>query len=251
MDTGSIDIQNLSKRFRVHQERNFTLKERLIYWKRAKWTDFWALKDIHLAVAPGESIGLVGRNGSGKSTLLKVISGILFPDQGTVNVHGKVSSLLELGAGFHPEFSGRENIFVNGTIMGLSRRDIKERIDQIIEFSELGRFIDEPVRSYSSGMYMRLGFSVAINIDPDILLVDEVLAVGDARFQEKCIQKFYELKALGKTIVFVSHDAGAVAKICDRCVWLQNGHIVLDSGAAEVLETYAEKGDEQYATAES
>ena len=183
-------------------------------------------------------MALIGVNGSGKSTLLKLITRIIYPTSGAIKVNGKVSSLLELGAGFHPDFSGRENIYFNASIFGLTKKEIDDRLDSIIEFSELEEFIDTPIRTYSSGMYMRLAFSVAINVDADIILIDEILAVGDQHFQEKCMDKMLELKKSGKTIVFVSHSAGAVKFLCDRAIWLKDGVIEMDGKTEDVLKEY-------------
>lgn len=207
----AVEVVNLWKKFRIYHERAISLKERVIFWGRQRAEDFWALKNINLTVPRGTTVGLIGRNGSGKSTLLKIINRILYPTEGEVRVRGRVSTLLELGAGFHPDFTGRENIFLNASILGLTRREIKERLDDIIAFAELGDFIDNPVRNYSSGMYMRLGFAVAVHVDPEILLIDEVLAVGDLAFQEKCLTRIRELQGQGKTIIFVTHAPKQVA----------------------------------------
>lgn len=233
-----VEVVNLSKKFRIYQDRAQTLKESLIFWNRQKVEEFWALKDVNLTVSGGTTVGLIGRNGSGKSTLLKMISRILYPTEGTVKINGRVSTLLELGAGFHPDFTGRENIFLNASILGLSRKDTERRLDDIIEFAELEEFIDNPVRNYSSGMYMRLGFSVAVHVDPDILLVDEVMAVGDVAFQKKCQEKINEFRRNGKTIIFVTHDMSLVQRICDHAVWLENGLVVASGEANEVINKY-------------
>ena len=203
-----------------------------------KYNEHIALKNINLNVKEKEYICLVGKNGSGKSTLLKLITRIIYPTKGTIKVNGKVSSLLELGAGFHPDFSGRENIYFNASIFGLSKKEIDDRLESIIEFSELGDFIDTPIRTYSSGMYMRLAFSVAINVDADIILIDEILAVGDQHFQEKCMDKMLELKKKGKTIVFVSHSSDAVKFLCDRAIWLKDGKVEMDGKTDNVLKEY-------------
>ncbi len=234
----AIRVNHVTKSFRVHLERNQTLKEKILYAGRAKYRDFVALRDVSVDIMPGESVGLIGVNGSGKSTLLKLMSRILYPDVGTIEVAGRVSSLLELGAGFHPDFSGRENIFMNGALLGLSRREISYKIGEIIEFSELGDFIDEPVRSYSSGMYMRLAFSVAVAVDPEILLIDEILAVGDAAFQAKCMSRLKELRGQDKTIVIVTHDASAVERFCDKVVWMHNSRVRMEGQPVECIQTY-------------
>ncbi|KYP79847.1 hypothetical protein AYW79_10635 [Ferroacidibacillus organovorans] len=233
-----IRVQNVSKNFRVHTERNSTLKERVLYAGRAKYRDFVALRDVSLDVTRGESLGLIGVNGSGKSTLLKLMSKILYPDSGTVDVRGRVSSLLELGAGFHPDFSGRENVFMNGALLGLSRKEIRDKLDEIIDFSELGDFINEPVRSYSSGMYMRLAFSVAVAVDPEIILIDEILAVGDAAFQAKCMNRLRTLRARDTTIIIVTHDTAAVERFCDRVVWMHDSRVKMEGKPINCIQSY-------------
>lgn len=234
----AIEIRDVCKQFRIYQDKRPTLKEQILFRGRGKWEEFWALKGINLTIEKGSTVGLIGQNGSGKSTLLKLLTRIIYPDQGSINIQGKVSSLLELGAGFHPDFTGRENIYMNASIFGLSRGEINKRIKQIIGFSELEGFIDNPVRTYSSGMYMRLAFAVAINVDPDILLIDEVLAVGDAAFQKKCLDKIRELKTGGTTIVFVSHDCEVVQKLCDRAIWIGDGVIQADGDTRLVCDSY-------------
>ena len=233
----AIAVDHVSKRYRLYHERNQSLKVALLRRGRMKYEEFWALKDVSLEIPTGETFGLIGENGSGKSTLLKCMARILRPDQGSIRVKGKVSALLELGAGFHPELSGRENVFLNGSILGLSKRELDKRFDEIVAFAGLERFIDTPVKNYSSGMYVRLGFSVAINVDPDVLLVDEVLAVGDEQFQRKCNEKFAELKAAGKTLVIVSHGLSAVRNLCDHVAWLEHG-VLKQVGGAGVVDSY-------------
>ncbi|MGH8890340.1 MAG: ABC transporter ATP-binding protein, partial [Acidothermaceae bacterium] len=217
----AVRVDNVSKRFRLYHERNQSLKAAMMRGGRANYDEFWALKDVSLEVPTGTTFGLIGQNGSGKSTLLKCMAKILRPDQGSISVHGKVSALLELGAGFHQELSGRENVYLNGSILGLSKKQIDAKFDEIVDFAGLEKFIDTPVKNYSSGMYVRLGFSVAINVDPDVLLVDEVLAVGDENFQRKCSEKFADLRASGKTIVLVSHGLDTVRTMCERAAWLE------------------------------
>lgn len=234
----AVEVADLSKRFRIYHDRAPSLKERMLFWDRNRAEDFWALKNINVQIQQGTTVGLIGRNGSGKSTLLKIISRILYPTSGKVDINGKISTLLELGAGFHPDFSGRENIFLNASILGLSHKVIKECMDDIIEFAELGDFIDNPVRNYSSGMYMRLGFSVAVHVEPDILLVDEVMAVGDLAFQKKCLEKIGEFRSSGKTIVFVTHDMSLVQRICDEVIWLENGAIIASGKSKDVVNKY-------------
>ena len=226
MENIAINIQNVKKSFKVYNDKGNTLKERLIFFKsRNAHTRHEVLKGVSLEINKGDVVGLVGQNGCGKSTLLKLMTRIIYPDSGSITVKGKVSSLLELGAGFHPDMSGRENIYINASIFGLTRKEIDSKIDQIIEFSELIEFIDSPVRTYSSGMYMRLAFSVAINVEAEILLIDEILAVGDANFQAKCFNKMQELKTNGTTIVIVSHDLGSIERLCNKAVWIESGLI--------------------------
>ena len=236
-----IEVNNMSKDFVIYGDKANTLKEKIIRFKNNKKEEFHVLKNINLKIKKGESVALIGVNGSGKSTLLKLITKIIYPTKGKIKVDGKLTSLLELGAGFHQDFSGRENIYFNASIFGLSKQEIEKRVDDIIEFSELGEFIDSPIRTYSSGMYMRLAFSVAINVDADILLIDEILAVGDQHFQEKCLNKMLELKKQGKTMVFVSHSADAVKFLCDRAVWLSKGQIKMDGKTNEVLTEYTKE----------
>ena len=234
----AITIKNMSKDFIIYGDKANTLKERIIRFGKNKKEVRHVLKNINVEIKKGETVALIGVNGSGKSTLLKLITKIIYPNKGSIKVNGKISSLLELGAGFHPDFSGRENIYFNASIFGLTKKEIDARVDKIIEFSELGEYIDTPVRTYSSGMYMRLAFSVAINVDADIILIDEILAVGDQRFQEKCMNKMLELKKEGKTMVFVSHSRDAVEFLCDRAVWLNNGVVEMDDTTKKVLEKY-------------
>ena len=234
----AIEVNDVDKSFKVYYDKANTLKERILFWNRNRHEVREVLSDITLTIKRGETVALVGVNGSGKSTLLKLMTQILYPDKGTIKTYGKLVSLLELGAGFHPDFSGRENIYFNASIFGLSKKEIDERLDDIIAFSELGEYIDNPVRTYSSGMYMRLAFSIAINVDAEILLIDEILAVGDQHFQERCYEKMMELKKEGKTMVFVTHSMGAVKKFCDRAVWLSNGRIRMDGSTEEVVEEY-------------
>ena len=223
MSEPAIQIKEVSKRFRIYHQRTTTLKQALVNRERGKYEEFWAVRDVSVEVPEGEALGIIGENGSGKSTLLKCIAGILIQDQGSIAVRGRLASLLEVGAGFHPDFSGRENIYLNGAILGLPRRYIKSVIDEIIGFAELERFIDNPVKTYSSGMYTRLGFSIAVHLDPDILLIDEVLAVGDEAFQRRCMERIHDLRARGGTLVFVSHALESVRAICDRCLWMDHG----------------------------
>lgn len=234
----AIRVRNLYKDFKLNSDKPMTLKERLLYIGKNKVQKVHILKDIDLDIKKGETVALIGTNGSGKSTLLKLMTKIIYPTKGKITVDGKLTSLLELGAGFHPDFTGRENIYFNASIFGLTAKEIDRRIPEIIEFSELGELIDTPVRTYSSGMYMRLAFSVAINVDADILLIDEILAVGDQHYQEKCFKKLHELKEAGKTIVIVSHSMESVKDLCDRAVWIYEGHIRLDGKVDKVIDEY-------------
>ena len=211
-----------------------------MFWNRNRKEVRGVLKNINIDIKKGETVALIGTNGSGKSTLLKLMTKIYYPTKGTVKTKGKLTSLLELGAGFHPDFSGRENIYFNASIFGLTKKEIDEKLDDIIEFSELKKFIDNPVRTYSSGMFMRLAFAVAINVNADIMLVDEILSVGDEHFQNKCIEKMLELKKQGKTMVFVTHSMESVKKLCNRAVWLYNGEIQMDGKSEEVIKKYVE-----------
>lgn len=234
----AIEVRNLFKSFKVAYDKPQTLKERLVFWNHGKVEHRMILKNINLDIKKGETVALIGTNGSGKSTLLKLMTKILYPNQGTLETKGKLTSLLELGAGFHPDFTGRENIYFNASIFGLTRKEIDHRVDSIIEFSELEEFIDNPVRTYSSGMYMRLAFSIAINVDAEILLIDEILAVGDQHFQDKCFDKLTELKDSDKTIVIVSHDLNSIRSLCDRAIWIYKGEIKGDGAPDYVIEEY-------------
>ena len=201
----SIELVNVKKKFKIYADKGNSMKDKMLFWKRNQYEDHWVLDDISFSIKKGEAVGLIGSNGCGKSTTLKLINKIMYPTDGKVKVNGRVSSLLELGAGFHPDMTGRENIYTNASIFGMTKKEIEEKIDDIIAFSELDEYIDNPVRTYSSGMYMRLGFSVAINVRADILLIDEILAVGDMSFQKKCFKRLKEIKNAGTTIVIVSH----------------------------------------------
>lgn len=237
----AIIVKNVHKDFKLYYDKANTLKEKILFFsKKSKQKNdiLHVLKDIDFTIKHGESVALIGTNGSGKSTLLKLLTKIIYPNKGKIIINGKVTSLLELGAGFHPDFSGRENIYFNSSIFGLTKKEIDKRVDEIIKFSEIEEFIDNPVRTYSSGMYMRLAFSIAINVDADILLIDEILAVGDQHFQEKCFKKLKELKAMGKTIVIVTHSMNQVKEFCDRAIWLYHGNVKMDGKTNEVLEEY-------------
>ena len=238
MRAGEIRVDHAGRVFRVYEQPVRTLKEAILARNGAKASEVRALDDVSLAVGPGEAVGLIGRNGSGKTTLLSLIAGIVKPTSGRVEAGGRVASLLELGAGFHPDFSGRDNVYLNGSLYGLKRKTIDERMDEIVAFAELERFVDLPVRTYSSGMYMRLGFAVAAHIDADTLLLDEVFAVGDEEFQRKCFGKIYEFKQRGGTIVFVSHDASSVERLCERAVLLRSGEVAFDGPTHEAIVAY-------------
>ena len=238
MTAGRIVVDRVSRTFRVYPKAQRTLKDVFVARGRLGAREVQALHDVSLTIEPGEAVGLVGRNGSGKSTLLRLVSGIIKPTSGRIEAGGRIASLLELGAGFHPDFTGRENVYLNGSIHGLSRAKVREAMDEIVAFAELEKFIDLPVRTYSSGMYMRLGFSVAAHIRSDVLLLDEVFAVGDEQFQRKCFGKIAEFKNRGGTIVFVSHDAQAVERLCDRAVLLRQGEVAFDGPTQEAIAAY-------------
>ena len=235
--TTAIEIRNLNKQFVLRHTRS--LKEALVWLLRGRKGDlakkFHALRDLSIDVEHGETVALLGLNGSGKSTLLKHISGVMLPDSGTVRTGGRVAGLIEVGAGFHPDLSGRDNVYLNGAILGMTEAEIKEKFDSIVEFAEIGEFIDTEVKFYSSGMYLRLAFSVAVHTDPDVFLVDEILAVGDEPFQKKCLAKIKELAAAGKTLIVVSHDLDLVAHVCERGVLLEHGSVVMDGPVDEVI----------------
>ncbi|MBQ7167086.1 MAG: ABC transporter ATP-binding protein [Treponema sp.] len=241
MQSGNnIEVRDLTKEFRVRSDNSLSLKRLVLFGKEKECASecHKVLRGISFDVRQGESVALIGRNGCGKSTTLKLLSEIIYPTSGSIEKRGRVSSLLELGAGFHPDMSGRENIYINASIFGLSKKEIDRRLDGIIEFSELGNFINVPVRTYSSGMYMRLAFSVAISVDADILLVDEILSVGDAAFQAKCMAKINEIKAAGTTIVLVTHSMSQVNDVCDRAIWLNDGLIAAEGPCREVTDRY-------------
>ncbi len=238
MSSVSIEVSGLSKRFRLYHEKHLFLKDRLLRLGRNPYEVFWALRDINFDVAEGETIGILGRNGSGKSTLLKCIAGIITPTTGEVLVRGQVGALLELGAGFQPDLSGRENIYMNASLLGLSTREVERRFDEIVAFAEIDQFIDTQVKFYSSGMYVRLGFAVAVNLEPDVLLIDEVLAVGDERFQRKCLNKIKQFQREGRTILFVTHTSDLVRQICDRAVVLSHGKMLASGPPGEMIRMF-------------
>lgn len=230
----AIEVRNITKSFKVYMDRSNNVKDFIIHRNRRRYENRQVLKGISFEIKKGEAVGLIGHNGCGKSTTLKLLTKIMYPDSGTIEMKGRVSSLIELGAGFHPDMSGRENIYINASIFGLSKKEIDNRIDDIIAFSELEDYIDNPVRTYSSGMYMRLAFSVAINVDAEILLIDEILAVGDTNFQAKCFSKLREIKANGATIVIVSHSLGQIEQICERSIWIHDG-IIKEEGEPRMV----------------
>ena len=234
----TIEVTGVTKEFRVYNDKSHTFKDRVLFGHRNKYRSHRVLNNISFTVERGQALGLIGHNGCGKSTTLKLLNKILYPDQGTIKMKGRISSLIELGAGFHPDMSGRENIYINASIFGLKRKEIDERLDDIIRFSELEEFIDNPVRTYSSGMYMRLAFAIAINVDADILLVDEILAVGDANFQKKCFTRLQRIKHQGATIVIVSHSMDQIKSICNRVLWLEDGEIREDGDPRVVCQNY-------------
>ena len=236
-----IVVDHVYKTFNIYYDKANSLKEKLLFWNRNRREKRKVLEDINLTIKDGETVGLVGVNGSGKSTLLKLMTKIIYPNKGKITTYGKLTSLLELGAGFHPDFSGRENIYFNASVFGLTKKEIDKKIDTIIAFSELDEQIDNPVRTYSSGMYMRLAFAIAINVEADILLIDEVLAVGDQHFQEKCLDKLKELRSEGKTIVFVSHGRGTIENLCTRAIWLDQGKVRMDGDPKVVMEEYVKE----------
>jgi ABC-2 type transport system ATP-binding protein len=240
MGNVSVEVADVSKRFRLYNDKHQSLKERVVRAGRATYEDFWALRNVEFDILEGETAGILGRNGSGKSTLLKCISGILQPTEGQVLVRGHLAALLELGAGFQPELSGRDNIYLNGSLLGLSRKDIDRRFDEIVAFAELEQFIDNQVKFYSSGMYVRLGFAVSVNVDPDVLVVDEVLAVGDENFQRKCLDRIKEFQNEGRTIIFVTHAADLVRQVCDRAVVLNGGRVMGTGTPGEAIRLFRE-----------
>jgi len=238
MTDWAVRVDDVSKKFRLYHERNQSLKSAILRGKTSRHDDFWALQNVSFDVAEGSTHALVGSNGSGKSTLLKCLAKIYWPTSGTIDYRGRMASLLEVGSGFHLELSGRENIYLNGSILGMSKKEIDARFDSIVDFSGIEKFLDQPVKNYSSGMYVRLGFAIAIHVDPDILVVDEVLSVGDSEFQKKSFEKFLEFKNLGKTIILVTHTMQVVRDICDTATWINQGTHVVTGGANSVVDQY-------------
>lgn len=238
MTGNAIVVDQVWKKFRLYHEKNQYLKAAITQGRRAQYEDFWALKDVSFEIPHGEAFGIIGSNGSGKSTMLKCLAGILTPDKGMLSADGRVAALLELGAGFHPDLSGRENVGLNGAILGMTRKEVENKFDDIVEFAGLEKFIDTPVKNYSSGMVVRLGFAVAINVEPEILIIDEVLAVGDEEFQQRCFQKIEQFRREGRTIVFVSHGLSQVSQFCHRALWLEKGEVQTIGPAYEVVSEY-------------
>lgn len=245
MSENAIEVRNLKKIFKIYPDKSNSIKEKILFFKRNRYEVNQVLDGVSFDIKKGEAVGLIGKNGCGKSTTLKLLNRIMYPTSGTIKVNGKVSSLIELGAGFHPDMSGRENIYTNASIFGLTKKQIDEKLDDIIEFSELGEAVDNPVRTYSSGMYMRLAFSVAINVEADVLLIDEILAVGDVSFQKKCFEKLREIKYSGTTIVIVSHSLQQIEQICDKSIWIEKGHIRQIGNPKEIHLEYLKEMEEE------
>lgn len=234
----AVSVQGVSKTFRMYRERNMTIKSAIMRGRRSVHEEFLALDNVSFEVPTGSTFGLIGSNGSGKSTLLKCLAKIYFPERGSITAQGRLAAMLEVGSGFHHELSGRENIFLNASILGMSKKEVTRKFDEIVEFSGVEQFIDQPVKNYSSGMYVRLGFSIAISVEPDILVVDEVLSVGDAAFQEKCRRKFTDFREQGKTVILVSHDSATVVTMCDHAAWLNRGHLMTVGEAEPTIAAY-------------
>ena len=234
----AVQVDNVSKKFRLYHERNQTLKAAVMRGRTSVHEDFWALEDVSFDVPAGSTFGLIGSNGSGKSTLLKCLANIYAPNKGSITHFGKIAAMLEVGSGFHGELSGRENIFLNGSILGMSKKQVSAKFDEIVDFSGVEQFIDQPVKNYSSGMYVRLGFAIAINVNPDILVVDEVLAVGDQEFQDKCLKKFDDFRGAGKTVILVSHSMDTVRSMCDQVAWLSHGRLQAAGEAESIILKY-------------
>ncbi|MGC6583583.1 ABC transporter ATP-binding protein [Paenibacillus sp. Dod16] len=247
-----IEVKNIVKKYRLYNKPIDRLKESLNPYKKKYHQEFNAINDVSFVVNKGDAVGILGKNGSGKSTLLKLITGVISPSSGEIFVNGKVSAILELGAGFNPEYTGRENIYLNGLMMGYTREEMDEKINSIIDFADIGTFIEQPVKVYSSGMFARLAFAVSINVEPDILIVDEALAVGDIRFQTKCIEKMKELKSKGTTILFVSHATEQVKRFCNKAVWIKEGKVKAEGASSEIVdlyEDYMKHGNDYFGTA--
>jgi ABC-type polysaccharide/polyol phosphate transport system ATPase subunit len=234
----AVDVVNVSKKFRLHHERNQSLKSAIMRGRISRYEEFLAVDDVSFSVKQGSTFGLVGSNGSGKSTLLKCLAKIYPPSLGSITYNGRMAALLEVGSGFHHELSGKENIYLNGSILGMKKKEIDRKFDEIVDFSGVEKFIDQPIKNYSSGMYVRLGFAVAISVEPDILVADEVLAVGDEEFQRKCLQKFVDFRAAGRTVILVSHSMASIRAMCDEAAWLEKGHLMTVGPTEEVVTKY-------------
>jgi len=239
----AVSVDHVSKKFRLYSERNQTIKSAVMRGRRSVHEDFWALRDVSFEVPTGSTFALIGSNGSGKSTLLKCLAKIYFPNSGSITPYGRLAAMLEVGSGFHYELSGRDNVYLNGSILGMSKKEIDRKFDEIVDFSGVEAFIDQPVKNYSSGMYVRLGFAIAINIDPDILVVDEVLAVGDIEFQEKCLEKFREFHRIGKTVILVTHNSEVVRDMCDHAAWIKDGTLQEVGPARTTMSAYLKSLD--------
>ena len=235
----AIRVKNITKRYKLFERNRDRVRDALgLAGKKQLYKDLYALKDLSFDIKKGESVGIIGVNGAGKSTILKIITGVLTPSEGEVEIGGRISALLELGAGFNPEYTGLQNVYLNGTMMGFSKEEIDKRLQSILDFADIGDFINQPVKTYSSGMFVRLAFAVAINIEPEILIVDEALSVGDVFFQTKCFHKFEEFRKAGKTIIFVSHDLGSIRRYCDKAILLNHGEKISEGTPAEVIDIY-------------
>ena len=241
MNVNAIEVNNICKRFKIYHDKAYTLKDRILFWHRNRYEVKWVLENISFNVKKGESLGIIGKNGSGKSTLLKILTKIIYPDKGSIKMNGRVAGLLELGAGFHPDLSGRDNVYINASIFGLSKKEIDKKFQEIVDFAELNEFIDNPVRTYSSGMYSKLAFAITAMLETDIILIDEVLSVGDERFKKKSYEKMNELiNSKERTVVVVSHSLSTLKELCSRVLWLNDGEIVRIGDTNEILEAYQE-----------
>jgi len=236
----ALEFARVGKCYRLRLQKSYLVRDVVhkLLRRRARTEEFWALREVSFQIPRGQSVAFIGGNGAGKSTLLGLVAGTVFPTAGAVRVRGRIGALLELGAGFHPDLTGRENIFLNASLLGMQREEIAERMERIVAFSELADFMDAPLRTYSSGMQVRLGFSVAVHVDPQILIMDEVLAVGDQHFQHKCVQRILEFREMGRTLLFVSHSPDSVKQVCDRVIWLDHGRIHADGAPADLLPVY-------------
>ena len=242
MNVNAIEVNNICKRFKIYHDKAYTLKDRILFWHRNRYEVKWVLENISFNVKKGESLGIIGKNGSGKSTLLKILTKIIYPDKGSIKMNGRVAGLLELGAGFHPDLSGRDNVYINASIFGLSKKEIDKKFQEIVDFAEIHDFIDVPIKNFSSGMRARLGFATAIMFDPDVLIADEVLSTGDYRFKAKCEAKINQIRKNGATILFVSHHAKQVEQVCTNAIWLDKGKIIMQGKSKEVCQAYENRG---------